>query len=315
MVDQHRVADMADKMFQGQLYGGALCWNLRPHEVQYTYDAAQQRLCIVAGKPTIPDSNHRHQAILKVYKLVKERGYGFDFNTYEFPLLIELLDLDGERGLFYEYNQLGKPANPTRSKWLNQADLHNRLTSMVIELSHLNRHVELVTNNLSKNSTKVVTFNTLSTAIAKAFPQVDETNLHDISGYLVNFLNYLSTVRPEVGYLPLAQQQRVRADGIGDSGLAFLGYIALAGEVMGAPDWQVYVDRLGHSYRHLKDNAEEVVWEGNLMSRENPLWHGTVLITGRSGNLSVINQKASRAFMHETLRQVVGWNGPQASES
>jgi hypothetical protein len=135
------------------------------------------------------------------------------------------------------------------------------------------------------------------------------------SPLLKHYLNYLSTVRPEVGYLPLAQRQKVRADGIGDSGLAFLGYIALAGELIGAPDWQVYVDRLGQPYRHLQENSDEVAWEGDLMSRENSLWLGTVLISGRSGNLSVINQKASRAFMHEALRQVVGWNGPQASES
>jgi len=305
MVDQNRVADMTEKILQGQLYGGALCWNLRLKEVDFTYDEAQLCLQILSGRPTIPDSNHRHQAILKVYKLVRERGYSFDVNAYEFPLLIELLDLEGERGLFYEYNQLGKPANPTRSKWLNQADLHNRLTSMVIDMCQLKGHVELVTNNISKNSTKVVTFNTLSTSIAKAFPQLDEENLLDISCYLVDFFDYLISVRPEVGYLPVARRQQVRAEGIGDSGLAFLGYISLAGDLMGYEDWQSYVDRLGQSYRY-QENPSESVWEGDLMSRDNPLWRGTVLATGRSGSLTVINQKSSRTFIHEALREVLG---------
>src|SRR5262249_461155 len=183
--------------------------------------------------------------------------------------------------------------------------LHNRLTSLVIDMCQIKGHVELVTNNLSKNSTKVVTFNTLSTAIAKAFPQLDEENLLDISCYLVDFFDYLISVRPEVRYLPLAQRQQVRAEGIGDSGLAFLGYISLAGDLMGYENWQSYVDRLGQPYRH-QDNANESVWEGNLMSRDNPLWRGTVLATGRSGSLTVINQKSSRTFIHEALREVVG---------
>src|SRR5262249_13534617 len=166
----------------------------------------------------------------------------FDVNAYEFPLLIEVLGFEGERGLFYEYNQLGQPANPTRSKWLNQADLHNRLTSLVIDMCQLKGHVELVTNNLSKNSTNVVTFNTQSPASATPIPQLDEENLLDISCYLVDFFDYLISVRPEVGYLPLAQRQQVRAEGIGDSGLAFLGYISLAGDLMGYENWQSYVD-------------------------------------------------------------------------
>ena len=30
--------------------------------------------------------------MLKVFELVKSRGYNFDFDDYEFPLLIEVLD-------------------------------------------------------------------------------------------------------------------------------------------------------------------------------------------------------------------------------
>ena len=305
MLDQSRVADIADKILENHIYGGSLCWNLRDSEVDYSYDEIHQRLLILSGRPTIPDSNHRHQAILRVYRLVKARGYSLNLDTYQFPLVIELLNLEGERGLFYEYNQLGKPANPTRSKWLNQADVHNLTTSWVIDNSKLKGHVELVTNNLSKNSTKVVTFNILSTAVEKAFLQLDEENWQEIAHYLSEFLDYLISVRPEVGYLPLAQRQKARVEGIGDSGLAFLGYVLLASDLKNYENWQSYVDILGERY-HIQGRTKDSDWEGDLMSRDNPLWQGTVLTTGRSGNLTVINQKASRVFIYEAFRQVVG---------
>jgi len=306
MVDQKRVTDMANKILHNQLYGGALCWNLRDNEVEYSYDEGRRCLSIWSGKLTIPDSNHRHQAILKVYQLAKDRGDTFfDVNGYEFPLLIELLDLEGESSLFYEYNQLGKPANPTRSKLLNQANIHNVVTSWIIDHSKLKGNIELVTNNISNNSTKVATFNTLATAIEKAFPHLDEENWQEIGEYLAEFLDYLISVRSEVGYLPLAQRQKARKEGIGDSGLAFLGYVLLGSDLKNYKNWQSYVDRLGQPYRH-QGTTKDSDWEGDLMSRENPLWQGQVLTMGRSGNLTVINRKDSRVFVHEALQQVVG---------
>jgi len=75
-------------------------------------------------------------------------------------------------------------------------------------------------------------------------------------------------------------------------------------------DWESALARLGRPYRYRQDHFGEVVWEGDLMSRENPLWHGTVLVQGHSGNLTVINQKASRTFLQDQLRQVVYSTSP-----
>ena len=111
MVDTARVDDMTRKILDGELYGGALTWNIRMGEATASYDEANLRLTI-DGRPTIPDSNHRHQAARKAVNLSLTRGLTFDKDGYEFPLIIEKLDMDGEAGLFYEYNQLGKPANP-----------------------------------------------------------------------------------------------------------------------------------------------------------------------------------------------------------
>jgi|GEM_PF-4742283 len=302
-VDWGRVAEITQALLGGTLFGGALTWNLRENEVKFEYNETHEELRILSGRPTIPDSNHRHQAILKACQLVKNTGMSFDLN-YEFPLLIEVLPLDGERSLFREYNQLGRPANPTRAKWIDQANLHNRLTSRVIEGSGLRGHVERVSNTISTNSPMVVTFNTLAKGISEAFQNLDETNFEPYRKFLCEFVDYLAMVRPETGYLPLSQRKVVRKDSIGDSGLVFGAYFRLAGNLFVAKDWQARLDTLGNEYSCTDNGA---IWKDNLMSRSNPLWRDTVLIFNpKSGNRQIANRTETRAFVYETLKSIVG---------
>ena len=304
MLDKSRVNEIATKILDGRLYGGSLTWSLRKGEVDFRYDPRSRSLHVYKGQPTIPDSNHRHQAMLKVFELVKSRGYNFDFDDYEFPLLIEVLDLNEESELFYEYNQLGKPANPTRSRWINQADLYSALTSQVVALSKLKGYVELVTNNISKNSPKVVTFNALYTAVKAGFPELDDSNVDVIQPYLVSFVDELVMVRPETGHMPLSQRKIFRDNGIGDSALAFYGYGMLAGDLMEVESWRNRLADLREPYACI--NKDGKPWAGDLMSRENPIWEGKALLRGAGGKLQISNNRETRQFMHETLRGAVG---------
>jgi DNA-sulfur modification-associated len=317
MVDRSRVDEIASKILANKLHGGSLVWNLRPSEVAHEYDPRERRLHILEGRPSIPDSNHRHQAAVKVAQLVQARGMSFDLDSYEFPLTIEVLDLEGEKNLFHEYNQLGRPANPTRSNYLNSANIHNSLVSRLIEDPSfvLHNHVELVTNTVSSNSTKITTFNVLATAVKEAFRDLDDSNSAEIEAYLHDFLNHLARVRREVGYLPLSSRQAIRAQSIGDSGLAIYAYIALAGEIRTRDDWQLYVNRLGEVYRHFDQAVGEVVFDGDLMSRDNPLWHNNIVIRNPSGKLGIVNRLSSRSFLVQALRQIVGLAQPARDES
>ena len=304
MVDRNRVNEIAAKIFSDKLHGGSLTWSLRKGEVDFQYEPATRSLHVYSGQPTIPDSNHRHQAMLKVFDLVRSKGYDIDFDDYEFPLLIEVLDLTEESALFHEYNQLGKPANPTRSRWLHQADSYSALATQVVIGSKLHGHVELVTNNISKNSPKIVTFNALVTAIKAGFPEVDESNCDEIQGYLVDFFDHLATVRPETGYLPLSQRKACRETLIGDSAVAFYGYGKLAADLKGFADWRDLLAKLGEPYKCVNGRGEP--WEGDLMSRANPLWEGKVLLQGAGGRLQISNNRETRQFIYEKLREVVG---------
>lgn len=300
MVDRKRVDQISEKILENKLFGGCLTWNLRQKEVDYLYDMEARTLHIFEGKPTIPDSNHRHQAIKKVADLVRTRGYNFDPDAYDFPLVIEVLDLDGERGLFYEYNQLGKPANPTRSRFINQADLHNSLATHVVESSVLKGHVELVTNNISRNSTKIATFNTLAKGVEEGFADLDDSNYEETKQYLVAFFNHLATIRSEMGYLDISARKRIRETSIGDTALVVQAYVKLAGDLFKSSDWSDRLSKLAISYIH-KDG-----WSGDLMSRDNPLWLDGVLTPTTSGSMSVTNRTQSKKYMHDSLRAIVG---------
>ena len=310
MVDLNRVDEIADKILSNQLFGGSLAWNLRREEVSWSYDMETRILHVFAGKPTIPDSNHRHQAIKKVAELVRTRGYNFDLNAYEFPLVIEVLDLNGERGLFYEYNQLGKPANPTRSRYINQADLHNSLTSQVVDSSTLQNHVELVSNNISRNSTKIATFNTLAKGIEEGFPDLDEANYDETRQYLIDFFNHLATIRPEMGYLDISARKAIREKTIGDTALVVQAYVKMAGDFheTKSSDWAERLSNLAKPYTHTNG------WSGDLMGRSNPLWiDGGVLTPTNSGAMSVTNRRQSKKYMHDSLRTIVGITGAEAT--
>ena len=189
----------------------------------------------------------------------------------------------------------------TRSRFIHQADLHNSLTSQVVDSSVLRDHVELVTNNISRNSTKIVTFNTLAKGVREGFPGLDETNFDVTKQYLVDFFNRLATIRSEMGYLDLSARKVIREKSIGDTALVVHAYVIIAGDLQRAniPDWAERLSKLAKPYTH------EGGWSGDLMSRDNPLWRDSVLTPTKSGAMSVTNRTSSRKYMHDSLRELI----------
>lgn len=310
MLDTKRVDEIADKILNDALYGGSLTWNLRPDEIHARYDEYNRRLYIVGGVPTRPDSNHRHEGIRKAVDRANQLGLSFDADGYEFPLTIEQLDMPGEQGLFHEYNQLGKPANPSRSRVVHQAHSPNRMVTRIMERdgSPISRTtVELVSNNLSRRSNKVATFNTLAKGIEMGFRFLDESNFDDVAGFLDEFILELVKARPEVGYLPISDRMQVRESSIGDSGLMIQTYFRLAGVLWKSAynDWHEHVAVFGKPYC-FKSAAGTVEYEGDLMNRKNPLWHQTVLIQTNSGKYSVSNRRESREFAYHQMCAIAG---------
>ena len=86
--------------------------------------------------------------------------------------------------------------------------------------------------------------------------------------------------------------------------MAFYGYGKLAGDLHGFGEWKRNLAKLGEPYRYTNEAGD--TWEGDLMSRENPIWETKVLLRGRAGKLQISNNRETRQFIHEKLREVVG---------
>ena len=55
-----------------------------------------------------------------------------------------------------------------------------------------------------------------------------------------------------------------------------------------------------------RDDDGKILYQGDLMSRQNPLWRQTVLVEGKNGRVSIANRTESREYAYRTLRDVVG---------
>src|SRR5262245_176638 len=78
VLDMNKIDRWADELINGQAYLGQLSWNFRREDnTTLQYDAENRTLTIGAGGATIPDSYHRHRAILKAVESA-ERGSGFN---------------------------------------------------------------------------------------------------------------------------------------------------------------------------------------------------------------------------------------------
>ena len=157
-----------------------------------------------------------------------------------------------------------------------------------------------MTNNISRNSTKIATFNTLAKGVEEGFADLDDSNYEETKQYLVAFFNHLATIRSEMGYLDISARKRIRETSIGDTALVVQAYVKLAGDLFKSSDWSDRLSKLAISYIH-KDG-----WSGDFMSRDNPLWLDGVLTPTTSGSMSVTNRRQSKKYMHDSLRAIVG---------
>ncbi len=109
ILDTEKIERWADQLMKGEAYLGQLSWNFRKEETALEYDAGTHTLTIGAGAATIPDSYHRHMAILKAVDSAA-RGSGFEPLKRMFSVRIYNVPIEEENRIFYAMNQEGKKA-------------------------------------------------------------------------------------------------------------------------------------------------------------------------------------------------------------
>ena len=312
LLDQRRVNDIAQRIITNTWHGGTLTWNCRPDEVETQYDEANQRLYILQGVPTVPDSYQRHEAIKKaVARVLSVNGLlNFNPDEYAIPLIIEQLEKHEETQLTNEYNRAGnRSTGKTKQHDVNQLSRYtNQMVNRIMETSKDSKahlfsisNVELMADNITKSSPKMVTFRTLSKGIKLGFPQLDEDNFEAIAEFLQEFQASLGEALPDLKPSTGEHRRRVRKESIVDSNLMIQAYLRLAGHLWNnwTPDWENQVAMLGQPY----DDSPN----GHLMSRKNPLWQQQkVTAQGINGDIVMLKGPSNSNGALEALKQIIG---------
>jgi hypothetical protein len=304
VIDAKKIEVWTDELIAGTAIFGELSWNLRLPESEIQYDADQRRLRIVRGGATIPDSWHRHKAILQACESAS-RGSGFDL-LRRFSVRIYHVSSEDEARIFYALNQEGRPADATRSKWLYPKETSARIArELVRRSSHLGaENVDTVRDRLSRRNPRLAAFNTLANAIASAWGDVQPTEEADILAYLLAFWDALVAVLPDLGRLDLASRRSVREASLLDSGVAIHAYIRLARQMQAAQTPFPALARLAESV----DGTDGPL---PFLSRANPEWaRRGVLIPSRrrdgSVELTLRNARQSFEAMADAFTERVG---------
>src|SRR6266566_461159 len=308
ILDRGKVERWADQLIQGEAYLGQLSWNFRKEESKVEYDAEQHCLTIASGAATIPDSYHRHMAIIKAVES-RNRGSSFDLGR-KFSVKIYHVPASEENRIFYAMNQEGQKADAGRSKWLHQVGVTKLAGELVKQSPHLTDNVDVVRDRLSRRNPRLCAFNTLSSAFEGNWNTInpdDEVALQAEVAYMSKFWDKLVSVRHELGKLDLTRRQKIRETSLVDSALAIHAYVAIARKMRDQDVGLSILEKLGDK---VKTSEGRLV---DLFSRDNDLWEKVgVLVpkTKKDGTraLNLRNARQSRETMLEVLAEALGIN-------
>lgn len=313
--DEEKVERWAEQLLKGEAYLGQLSWNFRKDETTLEYDENKRSLKIGAGAATIPDSSHRHMALLKAAESVN-RGSSFRLER-KVSVRIYNVPASEENRIFYAMNQEGKKSDPTRSKWLHRIGATKIAGALAEQCPSLNDNVDTIRDRLSKRNPRLCAFNTLSVAFETYWgdcnPEEEEAFKTSVD-YVVQFWNKLAAVRPELAKLDITRRRRVRETLLVDSALAISAYVAIARKMQDQQIDLTRLERLGEPISvTIRNAAGEEQREVDLFSRENPAWEeiGILVPSTKKGGqkaFTLRNARQTREAMLKTLERVLTLN-------
>lgn len=307
---------MTEKLLKGQrLFINPLVWNLRPNSFDAYFDTDKRKIYVYDGKVYLPDSHHRHQAILKaatIYKTAPGDYPHFDLNK-QFKVELYFLKKSDEGNYFFDKNQLPTPTAKSKAYDLTTLDDLSVLAKRVIELTpSLRGNVNRVTDRLTAQNPNVVTLSTLRETLKHAADteSFDETEIDGFSTVASTLIKLLTDVRPELGLHSQPDRKQIRLISLVDAPIMFQGYGALISDfnrdvpklgLIRATDlWISKIQKLSATVTY-----SEGTWQGDFFAKSNPLWARLgILKPGISGNPTVSNNRAARLQAMRALRAV-----------
>ena len=310
--DGKNADDIVEKLLRGErLFLNPLVWNLRPEHFEAYWDEGSQEVFIYSGKIYLPDSHHRHQAILKAVRSFRDHPSGYPKFDLARQLKVELyfLDREGEGNYFYDKNQRPKPTALSKAYDLTTEDDLSTLAKRLLELNtNLNAGTNRVTDRLSKKAPYFVTLSTLR-EVMRTFAggnEVEDAQLNGLATIADEFFDMLAKVRPE---LNVETPQSDRDGSLASAAVMMHGYAALM------QDYSLDRAKLGHAKarRQWEDKLsllspsqlfETDGWEGDFFAQENPLWLdvGIVQVRPDTNTRTVANNGGTRTRAGLALR-------------
>jgi hypothetical protein len=318
------IESMMTHIMENQFECPQLTWNLRAGETVWVYVRSTRELRIYQGVATRPDTNHRHHAIILTHR--KYRGWmeqtgSATMGTYNpdriYGLVIYTDAFQGEAHRFFVYNFLGWRVPTSTAHFIesktSEPHIHSRLARVLMERSTMlgSSNIEILSNHLSRNSAKMLTFGTLVEALKASFPNVVEDSYEDTVEFLLEYLDTLGALRPrELALLSVAQRQTVRNASVVDQAVLWHGYIRLAAWIRDnqVTDWK---DRLEVLNRPCDVENGREVGTMDLFSRDNPRWVAAGVIAAGKKGPRVVNNRQARQGAFELLRDLVKEGSPQ----
>jgi hypothetical protein len=281
--DADKADEIAEKLLRGdRLFLNPLVWNMRPRGFEAYWNATDREIYIYNGRIYLPDSHHRHQAILKAVRAWREApsSYPKFSGDQQFKVELYFLSKEDEGNYFFDKNQRPKPTAMSKAYDLTTLDDLSLLAKRVIEKSQaLRDNVNRVTDRLSAKNPQVVTLSTLREMMRTfaASDTLDENEMEGLAVVAAKFYEMLARVRPELGHLPLQERRTVRHRLISESAVMMHGYAALMRDFNDAitevgvrnatSTWDKLLLRFSTSRRYRISR-----WSGDLFDKANPLW-------------------------------------------
>ena len=310
--------EMAEKLLAGEkLFFNPLIWNLRPGSFEAYWDAGDSSIYLYSGRIYLPDSHHRHQAIVKAVQTWRDapREYPKFRGDKQYKVELYFFTKDDEGDYFFDKNNRAAPTAKSKGYDLTTMDDLSLLAKQVIQNSSaLAGNVNRVTDRLTATNPQVVTLSTLREMMKSFAPEqaLDASELAGAALVASSFYDKLVAVRPELGKLDLAERRKIRETLIVDAAVMMHGYAALMrayneelarkGPVHANREWDRRIQYLARDAKYHYGK-----WSGDFFSKENPLWQAVGIVKpGRSGGkLTVINTGGARAEAGRVLRQLL----------
>lgn len=316
--DPEKSDEIADKLLSGEegLKLSPLVWNLRPDYFQAAIDeeGGKELFYLYKGRFYLPDGHHRHQGILKAFRLWEEAPddyRGFDPDRM-FTVDLYFMSLRDEAEYFFQKNWLPRLVARSKSYDLTEQDPPSVLAKRVIECAEsLKGNVNRVTDQLAAANPQLVTLSTLREMMSEVVgsESLTEEEVERTAALLARFWEMLAEVRPELRKLEAKERRESRRQSMVGQAVTMYGYAELMRrfleDVEGSDEdtavgaWKKHLKKLraGNKYKHRSPS-----FSGDFFSRENPLWEELgVLQKTKSGKLTVSNTRQTRDQMAGAL--------------